>query len=61
MIRPAPARHADPFDPDRSWDEHKEIWKISKKIVRTQAVTETARGDKDGRWTTVVGAAVMLP
>jgi arginine decarboxylase len=49
------------FDSEKSWDERKEIWKISKKIVRTMAVTETARGDKDGRWTTVVAAAVMLP
>lgn len=49
------------FDPEKSWDERKEIWKISKKIVRTMAVTETARGDKDGRWTTVVASAVLLP
>ena len=50
-----------PFDPDKSWDERKEIWKISKEIVRTTAITETARGNKDGRWTTVVACAVMLP
>lgn len=49
------------FNPDKSWDERKEIWKISKKIVRTVNHTETARGDKDGRWTTVVAAAVLLP
>ena len=50
-----------PFDPDKSWDERKEIWKISRKIVRTVSITETARGDKAGRWTTVVACAVMLP
>ena len=49
------------FDQDKSWDERKEIWKISKKIVRTINHTETARGDKNGRWTTVVAAAVLLP
>jgi len=49
------------FDPDKSWDERKEIWKISRKIVRTINVTETARGDKDGKWTTVVACAVQLP
>lgn len=49
------------FDPEKSWDERKEIWKISKKIVRTVNHTETAKGDKDGRWTTVVAAAVLLP
>lgn len=50
-----------PFDPDKSWDERKAIWKISRKIVRTINTTETARGDKDGKWTTVVAAAVLLP
>ncbi|MBI1783589.1 arginine decarboxylase, pyruvoyl-dependent [Candidatus Sumerlaeota bacterium] len=50
-----------PFDQEKSWDERKEIWKISKKIVRTINMTETARGDKDGKWTTVVAAAVLLP
>lgn len=50
-----------PFDTDKSWDERKQIWKISKRIVRTQAVTAYARGNKEGLWTTVVAAAVMLP
>lgn len=50
-----------PFDPDSSWDERKEIWKISDKIVKTTAITETAKGDRQGRWTTVLAAAVLLP
>lgn len=50
-----------PFDPDKSWDERKKIWKISRKIVRTINYTETARGHKDGKWTTVVAAVVLLP
>ncbi len=49
------------FNQEKSWDERKEIWKISKKIVRTINVTETARGHKDGLWTTVVASAVQLP
>jgi len=49
------------FDPDASWDEKKEIWRISGKIVRTRNITQTAIGDKDGLWTTVVAAAVLLP
>ncbi|GAB4180243.1 MAG: arginine decarboxylase, pyruvoyl-dependent [Calditrichia bacterium] len=35
--------------------------KIGGKIVRTQNITQTAVGDKDGIWTTVVAAAVLLP
>ena len=48
------------FDPDRSWDEKKEIYRISNKIVRTANVTQSAVGDKRGRWTTVIAAAVLI-
>ena len=48
------------FDPDMSWDEKREIWKISGKIVKTRNITQSAQGDKRGRWTTVVAAAVLL-
>lgn len=47
------------FDPDTSWDEKKEIWKISGQIVMSRNVTQTAVGDKDGLWTTVLAAAVF--
>lgn len=49
------------FDPDTSWDEQREIWRISGKIVRTHNVTQTAVGNKDGLWTTVVATAVLIP
>lgn len=49
------------FDPNSSWDERKEIWKISGKIVRTMNITQTAIGDKRGWWTTVIALAVLLP
>jgi arginine decarboxylase len=48
------------FDPDKSWDEKKEIYRISNKIVRTMNVTQSAVGDKRGYWTTVLAAAVLL-
>jgi len=48
------------FNPDLSWDEKKEIWKIDGKIVKTTSVTQTARGDKKGLWTTVVTGCVLL-
>ncbi|MFH1563711.1 MAG: arginine decarboxylase, pyruvoyl-dependent [Nitrospirota bacterium] len=49
------------FDPETSYDERKETWKISDKIVRTLHITQTAIGDKRGWWTTVVATAVLLP
>jgi len=48
------------FDPDKSWDEKKEIYRISNKIVRTANVTQSAVGDKNGRWTTTIAAAILL-
>ena len=49
-----------PFDPDVDYDQRREIYKMSKQIVRTQATVQTAEGDKDGVWTTVLAAAVFL-
>jgi arginine decarboxylase len=49
------------FDIDKGWDERKEIWKISGEIVRTTNVTQSAEGDKNGLWTSVVAAAILVP
>ena len=48
------------FDPETAYDERKEIYKMSGKIVRTRACVQTAEGDKNGLWTTVISGAVML-
>jgi arginine decarboxylase len=48
------------IDIDKSWDEKKEEWKISGKIYRTRSVTQSATGDKNGLWTSVVAAAVLI-
>ena len=48
------------FDPDTSWDEKKEIYRISNKIVRTANVTQSAVGAKNGNWTTTIAAAILL-
>ncbi len=49
------------FDVDKSYNEKKETWKISGKIVRTTNITQSAEGHKDGLWTTAVAIAVLLP
>jgi len=49
-----------PFNPDTSWDDKKIAFKISKDIVRTRNITQTALGDKKGLWTTVIAAAVLV-
>ncbi len=47
------------FDIDASWDEKKEIYRISDKIVRSMNITQTAIGKK-GYWTTTIAAAVLV-
>src|SRR5208337_4549820 len=48
------------FDPNVGYDERKDIWRVSDKIVKTQHVTQSAVGDRDGLWTTVLAAAVFV-
>lgn len=48
------------FDPDKSWDEKKEVYKLSNKIVRTANITQSAVGDKKGLWTTTIAAAILI-
>lgn len=49
------------FDPNTAWNEREQIYKMSGKIVRTANITQSAIGNKDGLWTTVIAAAVLLP
>ena len=49
-----------PFDADKSWDEKKQQYKLGGQIVATRNITQSAEGDKNGLWTTVVAAAVMI-
>jgi len=48
------------FDPDKSWNQSKEEWKIHKDIVKTKAITQSATGHKNGCWTTVISACVFV-
>jgi arginine decarboxylase len=48
------------FDPDTAYDERKEVYRMSGKIVLTRSHVQTAKGDRNGLWTTVVAAAVFL-
>ena len=48
------------FSPETAYDERKEVYRMSGKIVRTRACVQTAEADKTGLWTTVVSAAVFL-
>ena len=49
-----------PNDPTLTWDQREEQWKLSGKIYKTQNITQSAEGNKDGLWTTVVSAAILI-
>jgi arginine decarboxylase len=47
-------------DPSLTWDQRKEEWKLSGKIYKTQNFTRSAEGHKDGLWTSVISAAILI-
>jgi arginine decarboxylase len=47
------------FDPEEAWDERREQWRLSGLIVNTQSQTIVAEAPEDGRWVTVLSAAVV--
>ncbi len=49
------------FDPNTSWDEREKVYKLSGKIVNATNITQSAQANKDGLWTTVIAAAVLIP
>ena len=48
------------FDADADYDARREVYRMSGQIVTTRAIVQTAEGDKNGLWTTVIAAAVFL-
>lgn len=49
------------LDPDKAYNERKEIYQAKGLVVRTRAVVQSVEGDKNGLWTTAVAAAVLIP
>jgi arginine decarboxylase len=46
------------FDPETPWDKRKQLFK-TRGMIRTTNMTQSAIGDKNGLWTTVIAAAVF--
>ena len=49
------------LDPDKAWNEKKEMYLARGLRIKTRATVQTVEGDKNGLWTTAVAAAVLLP
>ena len=48
------------FDPNTSWNEREQVFKASGQIIRTSHITQSAIGNKDGLWTTVIATAILI-
>jgi arginine decarboxylase len=48
------------FDSKTAWDEREQQFKMSGKFVKTMNITQSAVCDKEGKWTSVVAAAVLI-
>jgi arginine decarboxylase len=48
------------FDPEKAWEEREQVYKASGKIFKTTNIVQSAQGNKDGMWTTVIAAAVFV-
>ena len=52
--------HGIELDPEKAYDERLEIYKSKKLVVTCRSAVQTAEGDKNGLWTTVMAAAVFI-
>lgn len=48
------------FDPDKAWDERKQEYLASGHIFKSTNVCQSAECNKNGLWTTVIAAAVLV-
>ena len=48
------------FDPAKAWEEREQAYKTSGRIFKTTNICQSTEGNKDGLWTTVITAAVLL-
>lgn len=48
------------FDPAKAWEEREQVYKTSGRIFRTTHICQSTEGNKDGLWTTVIAAAILL-
>ena len=49
-----------PFDPSQAWDERKAVYHASGTFFRPPHHCQSAEGNKNGLWTTVVASAVFI-
>ena len=48
------------FDADKDYDERREVYRMSGKIVESQNICQYTLGAEGGRWTTVLAVAIFV-
>lgn len=48
------------FDSNTAWEEREQMYKASGHIIKTTNISQSAEGNKDGLWTTVIAVAVFV-
>jgi arginine decarboxylase len=48
------------FNPEAAWDERKQVYRASGRIFKTTHICQSAEGDRDGLWTTVIATMVFI-
>jgi len=48
------------FDPDKDYDERRDIYRMSGKIVNSRHISQAALGAEGNLWTTVLSAAIFV-
>lgn len=48
------------FDSNLAWEEREKVYKASGHIIKTTHTAQSAEGNKNGLWTTVIAAAVFI-
>jgi len=48
------------FDPDKDYDERRDIYQMSGKIVESQHISQASLGAEGNLWTTVLSAAIFV-
>jgi arginine decarboxylase len=49
-----------PFDPNQAWDERKQFYRAIGHIFKTRHLCQSAEGNKDVLWTSVIASAVFI-
>jgi arginine decarboxylase len=48
------------FDPEKSWSEREQVFKLEKTVLKTRNIVQSAEGHAKGQWSTVIACGVFI-